>query len=268
MYQQNIPSFGGTTSTYYSYSTPPQPSAHITKSRGRLKTYGDKVYLKDGSSFEIELFNPKTTSVLAKIWINGSPLSDSGIILKPGQRVYLERFIDVAKKFKFETYEVESGSPEVEAAIANNGKVQVYFYDETQAPDVRLKSNFPWYGGLTYVNSNNSGSITLANSVGNSTLTAYCSTDTVGNQISSGVVSSLVQETGRIESGSASSQELVSSYGTFSSWTCASVFWQILPESKKPVEAGEIRSYCTNCGTRHKKSSWKFCPNCGTQIIS
>ena len=267
MYQQSIPSFGGTTiTTNYIFNSSPKPTAHITKGRGRLKAYGNKVYLKNGSNFEIELFNPKSISVLAKIWINGSQISDAGIILKPGQRVYLERFIDVSKKFVFETYEVEANSAEAMAAIANNGKVVVYFHDEA---DVRIRTSWPqnWNytnaGGLktttdlNYVNyCANVGSVTNGSSSSFSTLT------------SSQVNSSTVQETGRVEKGESSGQELVNGSGSFEFFSCATSEWQILPEGKKPVEAGEIRSYCTNCGTRQKKATWKFCPNCGTPVTA
>jgi rRNA maturation endonuclease Nob1 len=41
---------------------------------------------------------------------------------------------------------------------------------------------------------------------------------------------------------------------------------QILPESAKPVEVEKIRSYCTECGTRSRSSSWKFCPSCGSKM--
>ena len=44
------------------------------------------------------------------------------------------------------------------------------------------------------------------------------------------------------------------------------VKYRILPESQKPLESSSIRNYCTGCGTRMKKQTWKFCPNCGAKI--
>lgn len=255
MYQQNL-NFGGTTvtSTFTLYNSEPKPSAHITKSRGRLKTYGNNVYLKTGSNFEIELFNPKTTQVLAKILINGQWLSESGLILKPGQRVYLERFIDVAKKFVFETYEVED-SAEAKAAVAENGKVKVFFYDEISPlwKSNSSSSSSPLYPGtITYC----SMPSTFTSSIGaGMSFTNYSNSSIAGSF-----------ETGRVEKGESSKQEFSTGYGNFADWANVTSEWQILPESKKPVEIGEIRSYCTGCGTRHKKSSWKFCPNCGTPV--
>lgn len=256
MYQQNL-NFGGTTSTsiFTLYNSDPKPTAHITKSRGRLKTYGKNVYLKTGSNFEIELYNPKTTPVLAKIQINGQWLSDAGLIVKPGQRVYLERFIDVAKKFVFETYEVED-SPEARAAIAYNGQVKVFFYDELTQPWRSGSGTITWKNypsTITYTSQPVYGAV--------SSNLAYFNTTNAGTAGNAGSV-----ETGRVEQGSSSSQEFSNGSGSFCDWANVTCEWQILPESKKPAEIGEIRSYCTGCGTRHKKSSWKFCPNCGTKI--
>lgn len=89
------------------------PQAHITrsksKSRGKLKIYNNNnVYLENGEEFEIELFNPTQKTVLAKIEFNGEMISHSGLVLKQGQRIFLERFFDDNKKFKFEVYDIEN----------------------------------------------------------------------------------------------------------------------------------------------------------------
>jgi hypothetical protein len=59
-----------------------QPQSFITKGKQRLKQHTDTVYLKDGDEFEIELFNPTSNKVLAKIELNGDSIG-SGIILRP-----------------------------------------------------------------------------------------------------------------------------------------------------------------------------------------
>ena len=258
MYQQTITT-SGSTAVFNTFNS--QPTAHITKSRGRLKAYGQSVYLKDGSHFEIELYNPKTTQVLAKIWINGKLLSESGIIVKPGQRVYLERFMDVAKKFKFETYDVDRSTGTVRA-IADNGKVQVLFYDEASYQLNGNSGTNIWHHPYPTFTSQPWQNLNLMSNIGGSANAFYCAS----YGPSGPTVMPTSMETGRIEKGESSDQEFEYSHGQYNSWNCATVNWQILPESKKPVEMGEIRSYCTNCGTRNKKSSWKFCPNCGTSI--
>ena len=124
----------------YKLSTPTSasPEAFISVKKNRQKIYSPKggstlsegkVYLDEGTEFQLELFNPTQTPVLAKISLNGKLISQSGIVLKPGQRIFLERFLDVAKKFKFETYEVENFEG-VEKTIAQNGLVEISFYDE------------------------------------------------------------------------------------------------------------------------------------------
>jgi len=259
--------------------------AQITKKKNRLKVYPalkDQVYLNDGDEFEIELFNPKTSPVLAKISINGKRISDRGIILNPGQRVFLERFFDSPEKFKFSTYKVNN-SQEVKAAIANNGLVKIEFYDE-----VLPYSGFYSGGGstLTWTNTNTtytgSGTYTLTG-LGNTTSgninTFYnhsIGTTDRGIKDTSLFTSSVLRneplnkradsiETGRVEAGSKSSQDFQNASGNFNSYYSNAVEYQILPISQKNVEAKEIRSYCTECGTRNKQD-WKFCPTCGNKF--
>lgn len=265
------------------------PTAHITINRGRLKTYGDKVYLKDGSTFEIELHNPTQQSVLAKIFLNGTEISLGGLVIKPGQRVYLERFVDDSKKFVFNTYEVEN-TKEAKAAIAQNGALTVYFYQEifrnydplpkysrinVSRPTwdqglFTLTTNGGWAGsGLkTFASSDN---VHYSSNVGTYATNSFFSNSTTQSSTSMNIGGSNITntssiETGRVEKGANSHQVFETVNGDFSSLCMASSSWQILPESSKPVEASEIRSYCTKCGTKQKKTSWKFCPTCGTPV--
>ena len=146
-------------------------TATITRKKNRVKSYTEdpllpqSFFLKDGEEFEIELFNPLKTRVLAKIEINGSPLSDSGIVLMPGQRIFLERYLDSNKKFVFETYQVEK-SDAVKEAITNNGNIRVSFYEEkiktngingcgTTINNITYKYNYPYCGGFYYDPSTN-----------------------------------------------------------------------------------------------------------------
>jgi hypothetical protein len=108
-----------------------KPNAWIVtpNDKGRKSIKSGKVFLEDKEEFEIELFNPLTVSVLADIKLNGQSISKTGLVVKPGQRIYLDCFIDDKKKFKFSTYEIEN-SGEALDATQNNGLLEVFFYKE------------------------------------------------------------------------------------------------------------------------------------------
>ena len=231
------------------------PTANIAVNRNRLKSYGEKVYLKSGTHFEIELFNPKKIKVLAKIYLDGVAISWAGITINPGQRVFLERWIDNPQKFLFETYETD-GSSEAIQAISENGKVQIKFYDQV-IPEFTIQP-----ASWTYTNSN------MIPSFGGTTQTNLYSSN-IGQNSSTATHDLYIpnnNETGRSEKGESSNQTFSKSNDLFSELISNTINMQILPESQKPIEVSEIRNYCTSCGTRHKKASWKFCPNCGTKI--
>lgn len=120
-----------------------KPGAWIVSpnDKGRKSIKGGKVFLNDGDEFEIELFNPLTVSVLADIKLNGQSISKTGLIVKPGQRVYLDCFIDDKKKFIFKTYEID-GSQESIDATQNNGLLEVFFYKEDVITLDNWKSKF------------------------------------------------------------------------------------------------------------------------------
>ena len=112
-------------------TTASKPGAWIVSNldRGRKSIKNGKVYLEDKSEFLIELHNPLTSCVLCDIKLNGQSISKTGLVLKPGQRFYLDCFPDDKKKFIFQTYEVEN-TQESKESIAKNGLLEVYFYKE------------------------------------------------------------------------------------------------------------------------------------------
>lgn len=269
------------------------PQAWIAIQKNRQKVYGSngksQVYLKDGQEFQIELFNPTQTRYLVKFKINGNYQSDRGLILNPGQRYFLDRFIDEDKKLEFSTYEVEN-SKAAKKAIEKNGLLEVEFYSETFLhgniigyPKIYTTPNLSqpiwatnphtfWGGASNGVFNNVGGSstLTLAGSTSNS-ITYTSGTTTIGTSLPStsnysSAVNNASIETGRVEKGEKSDQKFEDGYGTFSSWASYTTTVHILPRSQKPAETSEIRSYCTGCGSRNKKQNWKFCPNCGTKI--
>lgn len=241
------------------YTTPEVQCASISVKRNRLKQYGDKVYLKDKQEFEIELFNPTNSTRLAKIAINGKSISSSGIVLKPGQRVFLERYIDTPSKFQFETYKVED-SPEAKIATALNGLVQIDFYDEyVPSPySITYTNNYD-----NLLNQRSRTSYGTLDTMSFCSMTTNCSNETASLKKMSMPAE---KETGRVEKGSSSNQSFTNYYGNFNTWASKSVKITILPMSEKPVEKTDLANYCTNCGAKNKGNKYKFCPSCGTKF--
>ncbi len=254
------------------------PTAFVTKGRQRVKQYNDTVYLNNGDEFELELFNPTTNKVLAKIELNGVSLG-SGIVLRPGERVFLERYLNESRKFLFETYEVDGSDLNVQKAIEYNGNVDVKFYSETI--NFYWSNSWTWTGSptITYTTgtppnlygsfNNTSDSVNCFYSQSNSQVSGNDSgfagaSGVVGDSTPQSKLKPII-ETGRVEKGSNSNQSFKYDNSSFNSWWTWSSSWKILPASYKPFESKDLKVFCTNCGTKQKKSSHKFCPNCGTK---
>jgi len=252
-----------------------KPNAWIVSSndRGRKSIKSGKVFLNDGDEFEIELFNPLTVSVLADIKLNGQSISKTGLVVKPGQRIYLDCFIDDRKKFKFSTYEIENSGESLDAT-QNNGLLEVFFYKE----DVITLDNwqrkfdriivekyypynpYPWHKPYTvwYGTTNTYNTVITTNGSGiigtTTTSNAYYSSNSIVNcSYTSGVDLSNLNisgsnnmnsinsiETGRVEKGEKSKQKFTEVDMYFEKHYISSTIIQILPESRKPVETKDI----------------------------
>lgn len=250
------------------------PAAWIVNSndRGRKSIKKGKVYLQDKEEFQIELYNPLQNCILADIKLNGNSISKSGLVLNPGQRFYLDCFIDDKKKFVFNTYEVDD-TDETQQAIAKNGLLEVFFYKESVVTLENWNDKFnriltgrtypywtypsyPWgvvyYGTGICNTTTTAGNFNLTN-VGTSN--AYYSSNTMAinssytNNVSltsatiGGNTKSI--ETGRIEKGQKSQQKFESIDMDFDKYYIASTILQILPESRKPIETKEIKRSTT-----------------------
>lgn len=119
------------------------PEAFITVNKNRQKIYNaNDVYLNDNTEFEIEIFNPTQFTVGALFEINGTLISHNYLVLKPGQRIYLNRYIDDNNKFLYSTYTIDNikSVKEVEEAIAKNGNIRIKFFKQAFSSPVRSKS--------------------------------------------------------------------------------------------------------------------------------
>lgn len=281
------------------------PTVNVAINKSRLKTYTKDgkptYYLKNGTEFQIEVFNPTNGMISARISLNGKKIGQGGLVLRPGERVFLDRYIDIPKKFRFETYEV-SDTSEVRKAIENNGDLTVTFHKEYEVPvfydfnyDKYHRKITPWNEPIHPWNTPSSSN----------PYTFYCGTTSVSNDMSSSVgtdsfgtaslgltgalgasegrgfasssepTKSLKRtlrtrtkkvETGRVEEGSHSSQKFSQVHIQFNDIPFKTYEFNILPESTKPITSKEInkRKYCYNCGSK-VKSNYKFCPSCGSK---
>lgn len=219
-------------------------TVNVCINKNRIKEYGNDIYLKDRQEFELEFFNGSTQKKSIEISMNGKLISSSKLVINPGQRIYLDRFLDENRKFMFSTYEVDN-QEDVKKAIVDNGRLNIKFYNEYVPFRTTYYTNIPYYQPYYYSNY--------------PTTTFTCSN-------TRNIISSKESiETGRIEMGNISNQTFSSDYSNFCNFASEIIELQILPISIKPLNIKNIKQYCTECGTR-KKHSWKFCPTCSTKF--
>lgn len=288
---------------------PSMPTAQICINKSRLKVYNKEsvptYYLTKGQEFQIELFNPTSDIVLAKIYLNNKAISQGGLVIRPGERVFLERYLDVAKKFLFDTYEV-ANTAEVQKAIEDNGDFKVEFFREqrphylyngitvsSQPLITTLNSSGGWSGdytsaGLPRTFNLRSSSSTSMSTIGlasmgdmsTSTYTANLSMDQqlrgLNQPTTDGMFSdtpsplrskkSKTIETGRVEAGSNSNQEIKTVNKSFEYFPFHTTEYKMLPVSQKVNTSEDInvKRYCHNCGAK-QKPEFKFCPSCGAK---
>ncbi len=296
------------------------PEASITVNKSRKKIYPttgtnskDKItnnysiYLNDGQKFEIELYNPTSEEIAAQIYINGNNIHTSGIILKPNERIFLERYIDEDKAFVFESLVVEESNnslQKLQQLLKNIGKVSVTFHkkiEETKWNEYIIPNrvehhyynykHYPYYYdnvvwcsaigtstasgiagttggyGLAGINANNSIQSSTTDSkyskdYGNRSHVSECKSEGI-NASNNNLQSSL----GIVGKGEETGQEIHNAYSInkFNIESFYELSFQLLSTKDKAVEVGELRSYCTGCGTK-LKTNWKFCSSCGTKI--
>jgi hypothetical protein len=288
-----------------------KPTVGITINKSRLKLYNKDgnipvYYLQKGQEFQIELFNPTSDTILAKIHLNDKMISQGGLVLRPGERVFLDRYFDVAKKFMFDTYEVGS-SEAVKKAIQDNGDVKVEFYREVQQtpyfPLINISGNLRGMNNTTAGNvyGNPAGTkgihtqdlgrnivgstaeysanyfnsdITFTQSGLNTTLTSSATLDMLSDEVAEPKTKTLKKrsmsktiETGRVEQGSESNQKFEYVSKSFEWAPFHTVEYKLLPISQKVNTVGEMKVRIHCTNCGSKaKPTDKFCANCGNKI--
>ena len=263
----------------------------IAKNKSLLKEYKTSnnprtVYLNDGEEFQIQLYNPYNYTVSAKITLNNTEIPNV-LVLRPAERVWLDRYLNTPRKFKFETYEVDNDK-NTEKITAYNGLIKVSFYREV--PRRENQFNIRDYGEIrvsnpygimdslttgicdhtTFQNSNFKQE-TLNHNY--SSYVSSCTYNTAGS-CTYNAASALLSnqsipdsiETGRIAEGSYSNQKLDKVDLEFSPWACNTETIKILPLSCKSFSSNDLKKqYCPSCG--HKiNDKYKFCPYCGENL--
>ena len=251
-------------------------------------SYSRVVYLENGQEFQIQLFNPHNFTIGAEIFINDEKLSNR-LVLKPGERVWLERYLGVKKKFKFSTYEVEGNNKDVQEAIKDNGNIEIKFYKESRNkeyyPSVVVYDNnwlnkndnikYPSPINVFYNISNDLTTGDYCNYTSktsnfctdlNTNCTSSISTQDTNYTSSISTPDEMICETGRIETGSQSTQEFNNVNIDFEYFPFVTEKIKLLPISQKPFTSNDLHKiYCPECG-RKLKSTYKFCPFCGSKI--
>jgi len=205
------------------------------KGRKKIKS-NNKVYLDDGEEFEIELFNPSSENVLAIITLDGRLVSKTGILIRRGERMYLDSFIDYdMRKFKYVTYHVENA----DESIRENGILDVRFYNEDldglndltlrdliypyNIPNIAAPTVYPTYPQIWYSNNFDSGYNTNTS----------CEIDIETGQVTFGDVSE-------------SNQEYIDVDMNFESNYINSIRYTLLPTSRESKSSDDICKIIAN----------------------
>ena len=263
------------------------PEIYISVNKNRQKIYKvdrslksstqsmSGIYMNDKSNFEIELYNNQNENVGFEIYINGKLISTSLLILKPGQRYFLDRFIDTNNKFVFETYSVKDNQTN-RNAIENNGLVTIKCYKEHfitnyypyQQPYI-VSTPYYYYYYSTGIGTTLSSSSFMHSSNANTTTQLNTNNATLTCNTTSGTYNMNQQfelETGRVEKGDMSNQHFDYTNFTRSILPFHTVDYILLPSTVQAKNLDEIKHYCPKCGYRIRKKSHNFCPNCGDKI--
>lgn len=246
----------------------------VTVGKSRVKLYNiNEAFLKNETEFEIELFNPNQSELIASISIEGEDMGS--FVIRPGQRVFLERSSLSNKKFKFVHYEADNSNAGLNA-IQHNGNICIDWYEAvkpfTSARRITLGTTLNDNNSLLFNGVYPSGTPTF---VGYNSTTANLSsmvnstfTYTGGPEVTFSANAAPIHNntilTGKVEQGSKSDQNFSNSSLEKGAYLASNSF-KLLPLTEKIVETNEIRVYCTECGVK-VKNNWKFCPKCGNKV--
>ena len=219
--------------------------AKLAINKSLLKEYSNSsneriVYMNDGTEFQIQVFNPYSYVIGVSFEFNNHNKTSQLLVLRPGERVWLDRFLDDESKLLFSTYQV-GVSKVVQEAIKDNGTLCIKFYKEREnKPRVSYIKEYQPCGTIDvyYNNIGNSYCLDDNININCASLTNICSTIDCSLSLNSSInqaptdstctsysSSTLTKssplpksksiETGRIEKGSHSNQKFENVYKDF-----------------------------------------------------
>jgi len=212
--------------------------------------------LRFNSEYKIRLRNKNDFKVLAKVTIDGKPLtsmSESGVIIDPNSKVELERWIDdmhSGSKLKF----VSAMHPDAQDPYSTqNGNIRVKFYKEKwqyyiTGDNIKpLKDDYP--KGPLYP----THPISWECQGNHFMSTAYCASFNQDNA-------------GCTVNGSISDQSFTYSNAQFEDSVYTELFLRLIgyDVQQQRIPSTAI-NYCPNCGKRRKKTD-NFCSKCGLSL--
>lgn len=192
--------------------------------------------VENDETFEIELFNPTKSTVKAVITLDGKTVTPNGLIIRNGERVYLDCFVNSRKKFKFKTYRVED-SEEVRDAISDNGELKVEFFRE-YVPIAWYINNYPqpWTNNYPHPWTNYDGTIEINGKQSITYNKAFYNTNLVSCSVNGTI------ETGKTEEGEDSNTKFKSVAMDFEAFAFKTVKLKLLPISEKPTFSTDLKS--------------------------
>ena len=119
------------------------PEAYVSVKKSRLPIYnGNTVYLKNSQEFELELFNPTSKTVALYIKINGIQTSNTLLVIRPGMRYFLDRYVDESRKFAFNTYMADDS---IEGKTATGGPNKLKKGETVTAEYLQAIGRYDWF---------------------------------------------------------------------------------------------------------------------------
>ena len=233
---------------------------------------GDTVYLPFGAEYEIRLKNlDASRRACAKIYIDGTLATQSGVIIRPNQTLDLERYIgdclDQGNRFKFieRTERIEQHR----GIDVEDGLIRIEFQFEAE-PRANFGSwhSTPWHATQPYDGRRNVWrGASYTKGAGGTDCDHYSATNITCSTAATNSAS--VNDAGITVPGSISSQSFGQVYDFVPVSPTYSMVLRLLGKTvntpvSKPVTV-KTKPKCVTCGHTNRSGA-KFCSECGTGL--